>query len=142
LNVSPIFCAYTLRPYLHTFYRTRSFSDIENRDEILSTIQVRLALRDSKICNRADSRDFNLPILLNNLESEDSHEDENCPPVLITGAGLSSPTPSTSKIFAPRTDDMDSGFLLPCDNSLMGNLGICLTRPASMNLFRTIILHL
>jgi hypothetical protein len=50
-------------------------------------------------------------------------EKENILPSILTGASarLSAPIPSTTKIFAPRTEDMDSGFLMPCDNTLIGN---------------------
>lgn len=37
----------------------------------------------------------------------------------IPGPILSKPTPSTAKIFAPRTEDMDSGFLMPVNDTLI-----------------------
>ncbi|ODN05678.1 Hypoxia-inducible factor 1-alpha [Orchesella cincta] len=43
-------------------------------------------------------------------------------PLLVnpfTGPILSKPTPSTQKIFAPRTEDMDTGFLMPVNDMLI-----------------------
>ncbi|CAL8081167.1 unnamed protein product [Orchesella dallaii] len=37
----------------------------------------------------------------------------------FTGPILSKPTPSTQKIFAPRTEDMDTGFLMPVNDVLI-----------------------
>ncbi len=37
----------------------------------------------------------------------------------FAGPLLSKPTPITSKIFAPRTDDMDTGFLMPVNDTLI-----------------------
>jgi len=35
-------------------------------------------------------------------------------------AGLNKPIPCTTKIFAPRTEDMNSGFLIHSEDSLIG----------------------
>lgn len=49
--------------------------------------------------------------------------EEICPEPLVVnpfaGPLLSKPTPITSKIFAPRTDDMDTGFLMPVNDTLI-----------------------
>jgi len=74
-------------------------SGIENQDEIVSGIQCKV----SGI----------------SLEPVTIHTEAMRLPDILTTTGLSNPTPSTRKIFAPRTDDMDSGFLMPCDNLLI-----------------------
>lgn len=78
-------------------------SEIENEHEILSNVQVP---RSAEMIEAVKPRIMDL-------------EAESYIPDILTGAGLSSPIPSTTKIFAPRTEDMDSGFLMPCDNTLI-----------------------
>lgn len=40
------------------------------------------------------------------------------PMILNEVAGVTTPVAKTSKIFAPRTEDMDSGFLMPDSNQM------------------------
>jgi len=110
-------------------------SGVECDDEIVSHVQ----LRDPNEPIIPTKKPEFIPTVQPVLEKIPLHESTNlqntnpianpmleeitAEPALIvnpfTGPIRSKPTPSTTKIFAPRTEDMDTGFLMPVNDTLI-----------------------
>lgn len=94
-------------------------SGIENENEIMSSVQEeRSAFSPFKMVLPQVS---SMPALSIRLEEsrlvKKACEKENMLPEIIPDT---KPIMSTKNVIAPRTEDMDSGFLMPCDDTLIG----------------------